>query len=52
MQDVQLYINEEKSLSGTITFATSYNLSDNTKDFYDYDWIVGAKITNTAKLVT
>jgi hypothetical protein len=48
MQDVQLYINEEKSLSGTVTYGTSYNLSDNTKDFNENDWVVGSKITNIA----
>jgi hypothetical protein len=48
MQDVQLYINEEKSLSGTITYSTSYNISDNTKNFYENDWVVGAVITNIA----
>ena len=52
MQDVQLYINEEKSLSGTVTFSISYSISDNTKNFYENDWVVNGVITNIASGVT
>ena len=46
MQDVEIYIGETRSLSGTITFSTSSNLSDNTKNFNDNRWVIEKMIVN------
>lgn len=46
MQDVEIYIGETRSLSGTITFGTSSNLSDNTKNFNDNRWVIEKMIVN------
>ena len=52
MQEVQLYIGNKKTLSGTVTYSTSNNISDNTKNFYQNDWVVGATIKNVQTGVT
>ena len=52
MQQVQLYIGNKKTLSGTVTYSTSNNISDNTKNFYQNDWVVGATIKNVQTGVT
>ena len=52
MQQVQLYIGNKETLSGTVTYSTSNNISDNTKNFYQNDWVVGATIKNVQTGVT
>ena len=46
MQDVQLYVQGEKDVVGTIVYAQSYNISSNVMDFTQNTWVIGNTIVN------
>jgi len=46
MQDVQLYVQGEKDVVGTIVYAASYNVSSNVMDFTQNTWVIGNTIVN------
>ena len=47
MQDVEIYIGETRSLSGTVTFQISDVIEDLNQNFSDNRWIVNRVIVNT-----
>ena len=47
MQDVEIYIGETRSLSGTVTGAASTYITDTSKNFNENRWILNRVIVNT-----
>jgi hypothetical protein len=47
MQDVEIYIGETRSLSGTVTFQVTDIIQDSNQNFSDNRWIVNRVIVNT-----
>ena len=48
MQDVQLYVQGERDVVGTIVFAQTDVISSNVMDFTQNTWVVGRTILNNA----